>query len=472
MVLAIFLFIGKAYYDTNSIEIRHYQIESKTLGNILKGKRLAFLTDLHIKNLGKKEIKLLEVLNKEKPDLVFLGGDYINYRGSYQPAIEFMGKIQPPLGFYGVLGNTEYSNENGSCVLCHHKNSKALKTTSHQVFLRNSSVELKINGKVLNLVGLDDPVNDKADLNLALSKRDPKAPVLLISHSPKVFEEAVQKGVNFILSGHNHGGQIFILKYLRNFIPLDPDLEFLDGFFQKGKTLLYVSRGIGTSLLPFRLGVKPEITFFTFSNEDKLLSDTYNIKNNSLKTIFLGLNLNSLLDIFRLNLFFTNSKILDSSCITSSGHILFDFESDKEFNRLNWECKKWFERSTDYATSGKFSLKVYLPPGPYPGIDFKDIRKDWSKSKYLKMDVVNPANEEFTFHIRIDDHKSGWEYADRYDKNFLLKKGKNEITLPLALVRTNIGSRPLDLRNIKKLMVFIPNNQKKREIYIDKIRLE
>ena len=88
------------------------------------------------------------------------------------------------------------------------------------------------------------------------------------------------------------------------------------------------------------------------------------------------------------------------------------------------------------------------------------------------MDVFNPSKGRITFHIRIDDNKSGWEYADRFDINFELKQGMNHISIPTDSIRTNIHHRPLTLKNIKRMMVFIPNNSKRRELYIDNIRLE
>lgn len=471
MAVSLFL-IGKAYYDTNSLEINHYQISNKEIGKILNGKKLAFLTDLHIRNYGLIENKILEIIEKEKPDLILLGGDYINFKGSFQPAISFMEKLKAPLGVYGVLGNTEYSNENGSCILCHKNGSKIIKENPHPRFLRNSSTILNIDEKRLNLIGVDDPVNGKADLTAALTNCSTKVPSILISHSPQIFEDAVQKGVSFILSGHNHGGQIFLLKYLRDALHLDPALEFLEGFFQKGKTTMYVSRGLGTSFLPFRFGVKPEISFFTFCDEHAESKSLFAVNKNQNKSIFMGFKFDNFLSLFNFSNILFNSQSPDDKCLKPYDNKLFDFESDVDLNYLNWECYKWFERSKEYATSGKYSLKVCLPPGPYPGINFKNIRENWSKNQYLMMDVINPSKEEFIFHIRIDDHKSGWEYADRFDMDFLLRNGLNKIRIPLSSIKTNIGNRPLDLRNIKRLMVFIPHNLKKRELYIDYIRLE
>ena len=522
---ALVLFVGKAYYDTNTIEVKHYQINESSLGEALAGLKVAFLSDLHIGKIDVRENKILEILHEEKPDLILLSGDYISFKGPYEPVMSFFHQFKAPYGVYGVLGNTEYSNENGSCILCHNEQSKSLREKQNPVFLRNSASVFEVNHKKINIFGVDDPVNKKSDLETTLKKANLSGPSILLAHSPQIFEEASGCGIDLVLCGHNHGGQVFITKILRKILPFDPVLEYLGGFFQKEKTLMYVSRGVGTSYLPFRLGVKPEITFFTFSNntnKEKIRiarmrqtnstnptnssnptnpSNSLLISNNPPKTIFAGLGLSNFLETFNVLRFFDslgltatpqhrNTSINSGNSTNlsremrslfhwdsinsknSSNSILFDFESDEDLKRLNWECHKWFELSEEHATSGKHSLKVSLPPGQYPGINFEKVRKNWSEGNYFGIDVFNPSEERITFHIRIDDNKSGWEYADRFDINFELKQGINHISIPTDSIRTNIHHRPLNLKRIERMMVFIPNNSEKRELYIDNIRLE
>ena len=472
--IPIVLLMGKCYYDTNSVEVEHYSVYHSPPGKSLAGIKVAFLSDLHIKQIKARENLVLQILEKEKPDLILLGGDYIGFQGSYEPALSFLSRLKAPLGVYGTLGNTDYSNENESCTLCHTKNSKGLKENPSPVFLRNSFVAIHHKGRIVNLVGLDDPVGKRSDWNKATVGIDPDAAVILLAHSPVVFEEATRRGIDFVLCGHTHGGQIFPVKYaakyLRKILPLDPALKYPDGFFKRGKTLMYVGRGVGTSFLPFRLGVKPEMAFFTFSDRPKDDKNISEISKSSSKVLFAGFDMASLAGIF--NIFNSSYGPKDNPNGSATDDVLFDFETDSELSRLNWQCHKWFERSSDHATSGKYSLRAILPPGKYPGISFREFKEDWSGRNYLKLDVFNPAMEELVFHIRIDDRKSGWEYANRFDRNFQLKPGMNHISVPLNSLRTNRDPRTLDLRHIKRLIVFIPNNLEKREIYIDSIRLK
>ncbi len=523
LVLLLFFFGVKAYYDTNTLEVRHYQIKHSKLGWVLNGLKVALLSDLHIRTIGLMEEKILEVLKNEKPDLIFVTGDMVSFKGPYEPVLSFFQKISAPYGIYGVLGNTEYSNENGSCILCHEKNSKALKESPHPIFLRNSSSPLNINGRTLHILGSDDPVEKRSQLNETLKGIPSQTPSILLAHSPELFEEASHFDIDLMLSGHTHGGQIFLAKYLRKVLPLDASLEFLEGFFQRGKMLMYVSRGVGTSYLPFRFGVKPEITFFTFSTHPINPSNSINpinssnpstaapqhgstaapqhgstaAPNNPINSIritnsppmnfFTGLTLSNLKETFNFFRIFeslgiketpkpinTLSKPINPSNPSNPLNplTLYDFETEDELNQLNWECHKWFERSKENATSGEYSLKVYLPPGQYPGILFRGIRTDWSKFRYLKMDVFNPSEEEYNFHIRIDDQQSGWEYANRFDADFLLKPGLNHISIPTSLMKTNLGHRSLDLKQVKGMMVFLINSPKPRQFFLDHIRLE
>jgi predicted MPP superfamily phosphohydrolase len=382
LLVMLLVFAAWAYYDTQCIEIRHYEIRSRStshpapargLAEALDGIKVAHLSDLHIQSIGLREEKVVEILRREKPDLIFITGDLASFEGPYEPVTSFLQQLEAPLGIYAVLGNTEYSNENGSCVLCHEEKSKSPTKRRHPVFLRNASLPLTINGRTLTLIGVDNPVNKKDNLERGFAGPNDR-PAILLAHSPVIFKEASWQGIDLLLCGHNHGGQFFITNFLRRTLPLiDPGLEYLQGFFQEEGTLMYVSRGVGTSFLPFRLGVKPEITFFQFADRTGNAGalDESAILNNPPATVFAGMSLASLWETLNpFNYLHPFSRNADRN----PSNILFDFESEPDLRRLNWECHKWFELSEEHATSGRFSLKVTLPPGQYPGIHFHEMK--------------------------------------------------------------------------------------------------
>ena len=200
---------------------------------------------------------------------------------------------------------------------------------------------------------------------------------MLLAHSPEVFQEAADNGLDLVLSGHTHGGQWWGLRGLKKFLPLEPALEYMEGFFQKGRTLMYVSKGMGTSFLPFRFGVRPEVTFFQFSGKDSGETEDGSISNAPPEIVFPGFSFPDFLDtinvfplilhkVFQVNSSGQTDRVARTDRLNPKGK-LFDFESDRELEALNWECHKWFEISQDYKSSGKSSLKATLPPGQYPG---------------------------------------------------------------------------------------------------------
>jgi hypothetical protein len=480
--LFILAFLSKAYYDTQTIEVRHYRIKDSPLAEALQGLKVAQLSDLHIKNIGKREEQVRGILEKEKPDLIFFTGDLIEFDGPYEPGFGFLRNLEAPLGNFAILGNTEYYNENGSCVLCHESGSRSLRRGGRPTYLRNTSTVKTIAGKEVAFLGLDNPLGKKADLRAALSGVPAGIPKVLLAHSPEVFQEAADNGLDLVLSGHTHGGQLWGLKGLKRFLPLEPALDHMEGFFQKGRTLMYVSKGVGTSFLPFRFGVRPEVTFFQFYGEDKGEAEDIAISNAPPETIFSGFSFSDFLDtfnvfplilhkVFQIDSNGQTNRAARTDRLNQNGK-LFDFESQEELETLNWECRKWFEISQEYKSSGKSSLKATLPPGQYPGISFRGVPADWSQGKALKMEVFNPSSNKIPFHIRIDDHKSGWEYATRYDKTFPLHPGENRLEIPLNTIKTNLHQKPMNLKKIDRFMVFVPDNKAKIELYLDNIRLE
>ena len=202
--------------------------------------------------------RTFEKLLSLRPDLILIGGDLttsgVNEFESCAPAFRL---LDAPLGVFAVLGNYEHYT----------KQPERLLRSVEQLGIRyliNSSVILERGGAKLVLAGIDDLWDGSPDLDAALAgarslSRSEPAPIVLLSHNPDVFFEAAKRGVNLVLSGHTHGGQIRI----PGLAPLVRQSSYgLDeGRYATAGSELVVSRGLGADGIPLRVACPPEAVF-------------------------------------------------------------------------------------------------------------------------------------------------------------------------------------------------------------------
>lgn len=234
----------------------------------LDGLRKSFsavqISDLHIGGLiGEGEIKaIVAKIATLRPDVVFLTGDIIDTKVSQaEKALEELGKLEVPLGVYYVLGNHEFFHGVHEVV-------EKVKSLGFHI-LQNQSVVLQKDGeKLVNLVGVNDLFGRRfgalePDLSKALEMREGGLPSILLAHQPKFSREVKEgDGIDLILSGHTHGGQIFPFGI---FVRLDQ--PYLAGLYQHSQnTQIYVNRGSGFWGPPMRVGSRAEITYFEFGS--------------------------------------------------------------------------------------------------------------------------------------------------------------------------------------------------------------
>ncbi len=223
------------------------------------------VSDLHIGGLIEENVvrRIVGEVNSLGADVIFLTGDIIDTEVSNVPkAIEELSKLQAPLGVFFVTGNHEFFHNIGELLA-------VLKSYGIRV-LENENVILVKNGeKLVNLAGVYDLFGRKVgalepDLMRALEGREETLPTILLAHQPKFALEVDEaKGVDLILSGHTHGGQIFPFGFL---VMLDQ--PYLAGLYQHSpKTKIYVNRGTGFWGPPMCILARAEITHFEFVAE-------------------------------------------------------------------------------------------------------------------------------------------------------------------------------------------------------------
>ena len=241
----------------NGIEVTEQPIWLPRLPESFHKFRIVQLSDIHHSLFTPLEMveHAVRLANGLRPDLVAITGDFISRsRVFIGPVAEALGSLRAKRGVFAVLGNHDY-RVGAEAV------AKALRRRGI-VVLRNQHVRLGSNGHSLHIIGVDDLTTDHDDLPRALKGVPADAIKILLSHHPGIIRRAARYEVDFVMAGHTHGGQVD-WSVVETFYgrPIPPP-RFFRGLDRLGSTQMYVSRGIGTILLPIRIGCPAEVTRF------------------------------------------------------------------------------------------------------------------------------------------------------------------------------------------------------------------
>ncbi|MBW2689260.1 MAG: metallophosphoesterase [Deltaproteobacteria bacterium] len=249
---------GTLLADTLWFEPQALQLERLPLLTSLPGGkvRLLQISDLHLSSFNNYFEKVARKVVSLQPDLIVLTGDYLEEERNIRGVLSFLKKLKAKHGIYAVQGNWEYWSRLEGENLRRHFAGAGVK------LLINERADLEINGRAISIFGLDYP-SSIDHLHRLQKEVDPQRFNLLLSHVPAFAHEQLNEHVNLILSGHTHGGQVR-LPFLPPFYLPRYSGRFVSGFYQvsQHRIPLYVSRGIGTSVLPLRFLCRPEIGLF------------------------------------------------------------------------------------------------------------------------------------------------------------------------------------------------------------------
>jgi predicted MPP superfamily phosphohydrolase len=245
--------------EPNVIDITRHDLPVPGLPHELEGFRIACLTDVHLHNgIHRPARATLELLARERPHLVALIGDICNRRGDLEYLIEFARQARGTVATVATLGNWEHD-----AGISRRTAENAYGPAGVQL-LYNASVRVRVGNAALTVVGLDDPVLGHPDVAAAVRGVDGGDPTVWVVHAPGYVDRISPNGVPHpaaIISGHTHGGQVR-LPYYTPYTPYGSG-RFVAGWYRDTLAPLYVSRGIGTVLIPARLFCPPELPVFT-----------------------------------------------------------------------------------------------------------------------------------------------------------------------------------------------------------------
>jgi predicted MPP superfamily phosphohydrolase len=231
------------------------------------GLKVAVISDLHVGAPHRGLERLQEVVsatNRQKPDLIVLLGDYVIQGvlgGTFVPpesiARELSG-LKAPLGVIAVLGNHDWWLD-GERVR------RAL--TAHGIkVLADDNLKLIYKDQPFWLMGLDDLWTRGNHLRSTLAAIPDDEPIIALSHNPDIFPDMPQR-VTLTLAGHTHGGQVDLPLIGRPIVPSKFRQRFAYGLIEESDRKLFVTGGVGTSIIPVRFRVKPEIVILTLIPE-------------------------------------------------------------------------------------------------------------------------------------------------------------------------------------------------------------
>ena len=266
----VYGFSNKDNYDLKKIKLTFNNLPSA-----FKGLRIIHISDIHSGSFtNKKGVERgVQLIMKQRPDLVLFTGDLVNDRASeMQDYMEVFRRIEAPLGVYSTLGNHDY----GDYIAWESREAKKenleyLKVVHKQLgwrLLMNENVALERDGQEISLVGIENwsakgsfPKYGKMAEAYAGTDKYPFK--ILMSHDPSHWEaEVIPKypGIDLMLAGHTHGMQFGVEIPGFRWSPVQYVYKQWAGLYEEGNQKLYVNRGFGFIGYPGRVGILPEIT--------------------------------------------------------------------------------------------------------------------------------------------------------------------------------------------------------------------
>ena len=263
VVILIALVIWIAWGNT-ALELNTYTVTSARLPECFDGYRIAHVSDLHNAEIGEDNEKLLTMLREADPDMIAITGDLIDSRDTnVEIALQFAQEAMKIAPCYYVSGNHEARvNE--------YEELKTGLISAGVIILEDTQTEISIEGQTITLIGVNDPSFQTdylfGDSETVMSSKlselhtDRDGFTILLSHRPELFDTYTDHDIDLVLSGHARGGQ-FRLPFIGGVVAPNQGLfpEYDAGIYTDGNTNMLVSRGVGNSILPFRINNRPEV---------------------------------------------------------------------------------------------------------------------------------------------------------------------------------------------------------------------
>lgn len=245
------------------------------------GFKIVQFSDLHSGGFDSyEEVKRgFDMIQEQEADLILFTGDLVNdIAEEIIPYKDLLKNLHAPFGKYAVLGNHDYSEDDGLFPDEDSKKKNFLAIQEHQKdagfqLLNNANTKIKKGNEFIRLLGVENWGNGfikEGDLDKAINNCGEKEFSILMSHDPTHWEKVVlkhPKHIHLTLSGHTHGAQMGMETMGMKWSPVQYIYKYWGGLYQELNQYIYVNRGFGFMGFAGRIGIPPEITTFTLRKE-------------------------------------------------------------------------------------------------------------------------------------------------------------------------------------------------------------
>lgn len=262
IITVLLIILAKAYKNTKEVIINQVEIPIKAeeVEERATTFQILHISDLHLENLSITPDEMYDHLKGRSVDLIALTGDFLDRKRSIPklvPYLEVFRSLQPTHGMYGVFGNHDY------VLKGHHFQMLEDTLQKHDChILKNEHASIRVNGQIVNIVGVDDYSTNRSDIDASFSGVENNGVNVVLTHDPNVVLEMQHVEYAYLLSGHFHGGQIHWPKpyHLVKMGKL-AQMNMIKGLHKHEGKPFYISEGLGQTGVNIRLGSRPEITF-------------------------------------------------------------------------------------------------------------------------------------------------------------------------------------------------------------------
>lgn len=271
ILIGIIIYIYAMFVGTNGFIVKEHKIETNKINKSYDGLKIVHLSDIHYgkQSTSKEDLEeIVKDINLLKPDIVVLTGDLIDNNISdkqYKELVKILNNINVTIGKYAIDGNHDYVYKKWSLLIedCGFTNLN----DTYELIYKDSYDPILLAG-VSNNTYTTKNIKDKTEaiFNHINSESNNSTYNILLMHEPDYIEDIDYGKFDLILAGHSHNGQVRIPFIGATILP-DGAKKYYKEYYKLDDTKLYISSGVGTTILPIRLFNKPSYNFYRITKK-------------------------------------------------------------------------------------------------------------------------------------------------------------------------------------------------------------